>query len=595
MTRNIIIDLGAIAIVAAAALSLSWIGYQGWSWDDAHYVQAAEQWARSPPYVGDTHWELRLGFVLPLAGSLSIFGYNETALVVAPIAFYLALLAVVYAFVYRLVGRIDALSSALVVAASPLMAAWATTPRVAIAEAFYLTLSFLLFLVVALRRGRSAPWLIASGVLFGLAWLTRESAIGFGLAFAVFFVLGKPVRRRAYLWLAAGFFLVLAGEAAFYGKTTGNPLYRLYVDLHHGAITPTAGRGTDAQQVIADATGRTEQQIPKADSKRRVKRSSERGAQSSIGAQQRESGAECLESQPELLEHLDRFVGALGRHFDPAKLSGDGSVASVSVPKIVEPFLLFLVEPYYGILFWLLLPASVFVLLAPGLGEKKLIVGLLLLFVACAILANQFLLYLRPLPRYFGFTVGAASIIVGLALARLWSSGWRRTAILFFCLFFITSAVFMESRRGLGLYNERKMVKAASTAHPVVYTDVFTARMAEFFVRTGSFSGALTECPSAGSGFFFSSQHPGDLSHLTVVSYGLVLGTSTLVYEHQAPERWLGRILRLTGVSEYLSAYTFKRLSFPYGTVFLFDVGWVPLCDAGFVCSETETGRRRAR
>jgi 4-amino-4-deoxy-L-arabinose transferase-like glycosyltransferase len=581
-------DLALIGVVALASWWVSWIGYQGWGLDDAHYLLAAEHWASEPPYVGGTHWELRLGFVLPLAAAIKLLGYNETALLLAPALFYAALLLVNYFFVSVLVGRIQGLYAAVLTASVPLVSAWATTPRVAIAEAFYLTLAFWCFAIVALKGGRAATWLSASGVCFGLAWLSRESSIGFALAFVVLFLVGRPVRRQHYVWLAGGAALVLVLELGFYAATTGNPFYRLYIDLHHGVITASGGQGDDARAVVARALG----EAPRAPLATEVSVVGRRQAHVEAPTAVREDTDEepadkvlqaneataGLPTEAGPRETFGRFFDALGRHFDPAKLSGDGSVAPVTVSRLVEPYLLFLIEPYYGLLFWLMLPATVYLAAARSPPRTKALVALLLLFAACSVIGSLYLIYLRPLPRYFLFVAVAAAVVIGMGTGVLWERQRRRgvVALLFGLLF--AHAVFMESRRGLGIHNERRLAALSDSIQNPVVTDAETVRMSEFLVRSGELDGALSGCPLPGSVYFFNSERGAHRSALQAVSLGVVLGTTKLIYEYQAREKILGMTLRISGLARQLPDYTVRRLRFPYGISGGFDLGWVDLC-----------------
>lgn len=575
-------DIGIIAVVAAASVWLAWIGYQGWGLDDWHYLLAAERWANAPPHVGETHWELRLGFVLPLAASLGWLGYSEAALVAVPVVFYAALVLVNYGFVASLIGRIQGLFAGIVTATVPVIAAWATTPRVAIAEALYLSVAFWCFATVGLTRQRGHAWLLISGVCVGLAWLSRESAIGFALAFLLLFFIGRPVRRKKYIWLLTGAALVVVAELGFYWSTTGNPFYRLYIDLHHGVITSSAGQAPDAKAVVARARGEAGVAARDASYAGQQDMAVRGPAAADADLGSAENAATAAPGAPvelRLWGKLERLGQALAQHFDPKKLSGEGTVAPVSVSRLAEPYVLFLIEPYYGLVVWLLVPAAAYLLAVRAPPRTKLLVILLLAFAACSIVASLYLIYLRPLPRYFLFVAGAAGVIVGLALGTLWLRRRRRIAVAILVAFAISSAVFMEARRGLGLYNERRLVDFAASTEKPIYTDDATIRMSELFVRSGRFRGALSGCPTPASILFFNSMRSADEEALAAVAVGAILGSTELVYVHQGNEKILGRILRTVGLSRMLPDYTVERLAYPYGVAGAFDLGWLELCE----------------
>jgi len=532
-----------IIALVTASLTAAWIGYQGWGWDDAHYVRAAKMWATSPPYVGQTHWELRLGFVLPLAAAVKLFGYNEPALVLVPVLFYLALLIVTYVFAQRLLGTARAYVSVIVVASIPLLAAWATTPRVAIAEAFYLVLSFWCVAYVSLNPHRYRLPLMVSGVALGFAWLTRESALGFGLGLFALFLLGRPIPRRHYVWLLIGAGCVLLSEMTFYELATGNPFYRLFIDLNHGTITRADGEGPAAQAIVATAAA---------------------GPNASFA---------------DTLAAIRTFFGKLAHHFDWTKIGAQTPVTLLHINNWIDPYIQFFTEPYFGLIFWLAVPSAIYLFAASRESRQvRIVVGLILVLAAGSVIASLYLLFLRPLPRYFVFTAYAAGIVVASAVVALWLRGHPRIAIVVMAALLTSDFLFMDARRGLGLYNERRLIELMLSSPGPVITDSTTADMASFLVATRP---DLHEPgigpPIPGAIYFLNPTRPRTAAEWSAIIVGVTQGYWAPVYEHVSSTKWLGSLLRGTGVSSLLPDYAVSRLARPYGSVRGYYSGWVDL------------------
>jgi 4-amino-4-deoxy-L-arabinose transferase-like glycosyltransferase len=580
---NILRDIVILCALAALALWAAWIGYQGYGWDDAHYLLAGEQWAESPPYVGQTHWEVRLGFVLPLAMSIRAFGFTESAVVLVSILFYLGLVFGNYTFGSWLVGRLFGFFAALVTAAVPLLAAWGTTPNIAVALAFYLLASFWCFMAAVLTRKRIAISLFFAGLFIGLGWLSHASAVGLGLAFLILFLVGRPLGRRAYIWIVLGGTLVIASEMGFYWTYTGNPFYRLYLDLHHGTITSAGGQGEAARNVVALARG----VIPdlKGD------------AGSAVESAFIVDGEE-VSGRPLTVQQEDTLVESAGRasvrgvwhsfsmvaekaaaHFDPGKIPKQGTVSPVAVSGLIEPYLLLLIEPYYGLLFLLGALAFAYLVVTKQCPRVKVIALLAVFCGMCVMLAGLYFLYLRPLPRYSVYPATMAAIILGFGLASLWSRGRRRITLVIVVAFLATNLIFMEARRGLGLHNERRLVNFAQRYSAPIVTDADTADMLAFFVRTENFRGAAVGCPLPGSVYFYNGERGGGADQMATVGLSVILGTGQKIYEYRAREKILGVLLRAVGLDRDMPSYVVRRLAFPYGVAVAYTVGWVNLCN----------------
>jgi len=243
MTRSLALprsrQLLALALLAFAACSVlclvwGWVGCIGS--DDWIYIQNARERIHDPWMIGVDHWSVRLTMTLPLAFALASLGESEFAAILPTLVYCLATGALMLIFVWRRSGTWAAVLLGLFLAASPLLVINATTMRVDTVENFYVISALLCFLA-ALRREGAAHWLIAAGVLAGLAFVTRPTTVALLAYFGVLFLSGYGIRRSRYLLVLAGFAVVWIAESLYYLHGTGHWFHRLVVDFNHDQVT----------------------------------------------------------------------------------------------------------------------------------------------------------------------------------------------------------------------------------------------------------------------------------------------------------------------------------------------------------------------
>lgn len=224
--RNLLIILG----VGATMANLAWVGYVGT--DDQFYVRGALGWLNRFPYVGDNHWSFRHPVVIPLAMSLTIFGYREISLGLPSAFFFLIFLGVNYHYLQRFFNVQTAFLASAFLATTPLFVVYATFPQTVVVETLLLSISFWLF-YSATRTQKPAWPMFGSGVALGLGLFVRETAGVIVLFYGILFILGFGVRRRYYWIMSLGFLLVVGIEISYFGMLTGDPFYRYRIDLSH--------------------------------------------------------------------------------------------------------------------------------------------------------------------------------------------------------------------------------------------------------------------------------------------------------------------------------------------------------------------------
>ena len=222
--------LFAALALAAVLVAINWVGYDGA--DDRSYALGAEAWLRQLPAVGTDHWATRHTVVLPVAFSLALFGRHEFALAIPSVLYFFGLLLVNHHFSTRFLGARAAALLVMLLAATPAFVVQASYINIDIAEVFFASLSFWLF-VAGDKRASMLFW---SGAAAGLAFLTRETSAVLLVFFAVCFVFDKAPARKTYLYLALGFVAAVGVELIYFWIMTGDLLYRYRLDAHHDTV-----------------------------------------------------------------------------------------------------------------------------------------------------------------------------------------------------------------------------------------------------------------------------------------------------------------------------------------------------------------------
>ena len=174
--------------------------------------------------------------VLPTAAAIGAFGVSRAALMLPGLATLLALLAVNFWAARRVFGNGVATLFCLAMLMTAELLHAATRLTADLPELLFWSASVWAFWF---GRDGARRWLLAAGFAAGLAWATRETGFGLLLLFAAAFIAGRGPRRTDYVWIAAGFALVVLPEMLVLWQASGDPLYRVHVDLHHIDIPST--------------------------------------------------------------------------------------------------------------------------------------------------------------------------------------------------------------------------------------------------------------------------------------------------------------------------------------------------------------------
>jgi hypothetical protein len=217
----------------AIAMACGWVGYIGS--DDWVYIQNARARIDAPWLIGASHWAVRLPLTLPMAFSLAMFGESEFTAALPTLIYTWAAAMLVLLFLWKRVGAPSAVLASIFIAVAPLMTVNATMLRIDAVESFYVLASLLCFLL-ALEQGGSRSLFFLSGLIAGLAIVTRPTAVALLAFYGVLFLVGYGTSRPRYLLGFLGFLLVWLAESLYYFFGTGHWFYRLDIDFHHDQV-----------------------------------------------------------------------------------------------------------------------------------------------------------------------------------------------------------------------------------------------------------------------------------------------------------------------------------------------------------------------
>lgn len=250
--RGLIPHLALILLFGLIVILINPRGYTGGGYDDGRYLAAATEWALHGPVLGPNHWSLRWPIVLPTAAILRIFGPDHDWLMLPGVVAYFAIGFITYFGVRGAAGARAGFLAGLGIMATPGIGFWSGAIYPDLIE-----LALWLAAFWSLWRATHAPdrqrlrWMIATGLIAGFAICVRETSIALaaGLFVAGWFLPRMPLRAWIMALIAVAALPTI--EYAILWAASGDPIYRLHVDLHHIAIPSEDMRGAVATNQLA--------------------------------------------------------------------------------------------------------------------------------------------------------------------------------------------------------------------------------------------------------------------------------------------------------------------------------------------------------
>ncbi|MGD2118982.1 MAG: glycosyltransferase family 39 protein [Chromatiales bacterium] len=222
--------------------------------DDALYVNQVNQYLSGDLSPPETHWGFRYTVVVPLLIVAKIFGLSEFSLSVFSLIYIIILLVLFGAFVSREIGNKPAMYAGLLLVSMPLVVVQSSILNIDFPEALFLFASMISFYYANEAREKSLSLFFLAGVLLGLAMLSRETAYGFLLILALYFLFGGYRHWKYYLAGLLGVFSIVCLEWLYYLLSGESVLYRYFTIAHsHGTVGIKSGDFTAGSGNISDS------------------------------------------------------------------------------------------------------------------------------------------------------------------------------------------------------------------------------------------------------------------------------------------------------------------------------------------------------
>jgi hypothetical protein len=193
--------------------------------DDLGYAYFARLVAQGSYALHDAHFATRVGVTVPTGLIYAVFGRSEFTTILLPLLASAACVPLLVVVGTRVIGAPAGAIAGLLALFFPVDVYYATTLVPEPVMSFWILLGVLAWLHA--RGAASFGWSVASGLLFGAGYLTKEVA----LFVAAAFVLDLLIHRqwRLAIGVCAGLAFVGGMELASYAAWTGDPLYRVHV------------------------------------------------------------------------------------------------------------------------------------------------------------------------------------------------------------------------------------------------------------------------------------------------------------------------------------------------------------------------------
>lgn len=465
--------IGAIVAIYALLVSIFWVGFIGS--DDAIYLALARDWIAGVNELPDKHWGFRYTIILPLALALDVLGDYQNVENGTAVAFGVVLLSAVYVVIRKIVSREAAAIATGLLATTPIIVISTSVLNVDVLELGFGLCSVGLFTLAA-DNERPAKYLIFSGILLGLAFLTRETASALILAYGLFFLAGAFLDRKQYLWGALGFLLIFGAETLYYMSMGESPILRF--------VTAAQSHGT-----------------------------------------------------------LGAFVEDRG-----------SAIGNVSSSTIFGPILALLVNQEFGLLFFLVIPATWMLLREEHLPDLcRKFVHVLASVMVIWILWTSYNGALLPLPRYYIFATGLAVVTIGLWLHYMRN---RRLAIAIGSLLVMTNIAAMSLENTHPRFPAKTLATFLETVQGPVSTDERTYKRVSPFLRRSSAEvrlRLLDTSPLEGGLYFFNPNMPiAERKPEDLAASAWKPENGELIQTWSPPKRLIGHVLTGLGLDGFL-------------------------------------------
>ena len=279
---------------------------------------------------------------------------------------------------------------------------------------------------------------------------------------------------------------------------------------------------------------------------------------------------------------LDFHHDAVDRFAEAARVARSGILIDkeglISVNVFVDPFLNLFFSQKYGLLFWLLIPASIH-----AFRRRREPAGLTLALVAAYCAISFFSIAANPklylVPRYFVITAWGAALVVAWWLDALWREHRRLRAGALLGAALLTSGLALAIENISPRFVEKEIVRWTAL-HPNerVYTDIETRARSEYFLRFAGLpaDSLLAEAPPPGARFFYNKERVAQCAAMSRCRDKVDAFRPSSTWQTQqtieGPRRPIAAVADLLGLKRVLPPDVAQRIDAPIGLVTMYRV-----------------------
>ncbi|MBI5115434.1 glycosyltransferase family 39 protein [Candidatus Poribacteria bacterium] len=244
----------AFPLVILIALAMRLLFYTGPIGSDDHdYYLGAYEVYKGTYHPSDNYWKNRFGMLLPIAASYELFGTNEFAAAVWPMACSLAAVVVCYALGKFLVDKRTGLLGALLLAFYPLDIHYSGMILPDIPLSFLMAASALAFLRACQSEKYGPILFFVSGLMLAIAYSCRSMAIIIGPFLLMYVAFFRKKMSLSYLLFAAGFLTIIFSEGIYYYLNGLSPLHNLRLNANAAIAVNSSGECSTSQSYYPQA------------------------------------------------------------------------------------------------------------------------------------------------------------------------------------------------------------------------------------------------------------------------------------------------------------------------------------------------------
>ncbi|MEK6984242.1 MAG: glycosyltransferase family 39 protein [Nanoarchaeota archaeon] len=224
--KNILRDyrlLLLLIILLGLSLRLLFFSGMGVS-DDLSYSRYAYGIGKGIDEKSTLTLATRLGIIYPTALAYSLFGVNDFTSVIFVLLTSIGNIILIFYLGKLLFNEKIGLMGALLMSIFPLEVVNATKLLTDVPSAFFMAFGVYVFLY-AEKKIKPFLYYLISGILIGIGYLIRESALLIVLFFVIYIIHKRHIKKE-YFFVPIGLILIFGIEFFLLYKLTGNPIYR---------------------------------------------------------------------------------------------------------------------------------------------------------------------------------------------------------------------------------------------------------------------------------------------------------------------------------------------------------------------------------